>query len=110
MPKAFSYLRFSSAEQMRGDSERRQLERSRDYAREHRLTLDESLRDPGVSAYRGRNRLEGSLAQFLRMVQAGKVPRGSYFIVESLDRVTREQIMVALGLFTQLINAGIRIV
>src|SRR5262249_429406 len=49
--KAYSYLRFSTPEQMKGDSQRRQLEAARSYALEKGLELDEELtfHDLGVS-------------------------------------------------------------
>jgi DNA invertase Pin-like site-specific DNA recombinase len=50
-PKAYSYVRFSSPEQMKGDSWRRQSERARAYALEHGLDLVEgSYEDLGISA------------------------------------------------------------
>lgn len=53
---AFSYLRFSTPEQQRGDSFRRQKELAERYAREHGLRLDpRSFADLGVSAFRGAN-------------------------------------------------------
>src|SRR5689334_6886495 len=110
MRKAFSYLRFSRPEQMKGDSLRRQLEASAKYADEHGLELDESLQDRGVSAYRGKNRTEGALARFLDRVRSGDVKRGSVLLVESLDRLSREQVMSALSLFLDIVRAGITIV
>jgi DNA invertase Pin-like site-specific DNA recombinase len=110
MPLAYSYLRMSSAEQLKGDSLRRQLQRSRAYAEAHGLTLDESLRDLGVSAFRGKNRAVGALASFLRLVEDGSVPRGSALLVESLDRLSRETPLDALQPFLALVNAGVRIV
>lgn len=52
-PKAYSYLRFSRPEQLKGDSRRRQLDLSRQYALEHGLDLDQEFQDLGVSALRG---------------------------------------------------------
>ena len=49
MKVAYSYIRFSTPEQMKGDSLRRQLEASRKYAAEHDLVLDDTLRDLGKS-------------------------------------------------------------
>jgi Resolvase, N terminal domain len=65
--QAYSYIRFSSPQQMQGDSLRRQTEASEEYAAAHGLRLDYSLnlRDLGVSAYRGRNSTEGALAGFM---------------------------------------------
>ena len=108
--KAYSYIRFSSGQQARGHSLQRQLERSQRYAAEHGLELDSSLRDLGVSGFKGRNRTEGALGRFLRMVEDGTVPAGSVLLVESLDRLSRESVSTALPLFMGIINAGVTIV
>lgn len=108
--RAYSYVRWSSDRQTSGDSLRRQRELSAKYAAEHGLELDESLKDEGVSAFKGTNRRRGDLAIFLEQVEAGIIPRGSYLLVESLDRVSREQIVEAQTLFLQIINAGITLV
>ena len=44
------------------------------------------------------------------MVEQGKIPRGSYLIIENLDRLTREHIRPALTLLLNLIEHGIRVV
>jgi DNA invertase Pin-like site-specific DNA recombinase len=110
MPKAYSYVRFSRPEQMRGDSLRRQVSEAQRWAEERGLELDGSFHDLGVSAYRGKNRTVGALADFLSLVRAGKIERGSYLIVENLDRLSREKVREALPRFLDLINAGITIV
>ena len=110
MPLAFSYLRMSRPEQMRGDSLRRQLEASRAYAAAHGLTLDESMQDLGISAFRGKNRTEGTLGAFIKAIEDGHVPAGSVLIVENLDRLSREQVSTALRLFLTITGAGVTIV
>lgn len=109
---AYSYIRFSSAEQRRGDSYRRQLEASEKYAQEHGLTLDTSLKlhDLGLSAFDKANVTKGRLGAFLRAIEDGRVPKGSYLLVESLDRLSRAQVMDALSQFTAILNAGVIIV
>lgn len=107
---AYSYLRMSSAAQIKGDSLRRQLERSRTYAQKHGLQLDESLRDLGVSAFRGKNHQEGALGRFLELVRDGRIASGSILIVESLDRISRQTPLEALEPFLALIRAGIKVV
>ncbi len=89
---------------------RRQLENARKWATDRGLVLDDSLRDLGVSAYRGKNRLEGALAKFLALVDDGKIARDSFLIVESLDRISRERVRETLPRFMDLINSGIMIV
>lgn len=55
MTLAYSYIRFSTAEQAKGDSLRRQMERTQEYLSGKDLILDESLtmKDLGVSAFKG---------------------------------------------------------
>jgi DNA invertase Pin-like site-specific DNA recombinase len=93
MPKAYSYLRFSTPEQAKGDSKRRQWQLAKDYAEQNGLELDEELtyqfHDLGVSAFRGDNKETGRLGDFLAAVKKGLVARGSYLLVESLDRLSR---------------------
>jgi DNA invertase Pin-like site-specific DNA recombinase len=112
MTKAYSYLRFSTPEQMKGDSLRRQSQLALEYVARHGLELDDqlTLHDLGVSAFRGRNARQGALGAFLMAVDDGLVPQGSYLLVESLDRVTRQDPWDALPLFQQIINAGVVIV
>lgn len=52
MPTAYSYVRFSRPEQLRGDSLRRRPQAAEAWADKQGLELDESLTDLGVSAYR----------------------------------------------------------
>jgi DNA invertase Pin-like site-specific DNA recombinase len=110
--KAFSYLRFSTPEQAHGDSFRRQHEAAREWASKHGLALDESLRfeDLGVSAFASRNVERGALRAFLQACEQGVVPRGSFLLVESLDRVSRDQIIEAQAAFLSIIGAGVTLV
>lgn len=92
---------------------RRQTEAAERYVAANGLTLDSSLtfRDLGVSAYKGRHRQEGTaLAAFLAAVQSGKVKRGSYLLIESLDRLSRETADTALGHLLAILGAGIVVV
>jgi DNA invertase Pin-like site-specific DNA recombinase len=110
--RAFSYVRFSTPQQAEGGSLTRQTEWTEKYCQRKRLSLDDSLhlQDLGVSAFRGSNVKDGALAGFLEACRVGRVPRGSYLIVESLDRLSRDQIRPALQLFLGLQDFGITIV
>lgn len=90
-PRIYSYVRFSSEKQLKGDSLRRQNELIDKYAKEKGLELDAEFRlvDLGVSAYRGQNLKEGKLGRFLQAIREKKVCAGSVLLVESLDRLTR---------------------
>jgi DNA invertase Pin-like site-specific DNA recombinase len=114
-PVAYSYIRFSHPDQAKGDSLRRQTEAAVHWCERNSVRLDTSttFRDLGKSAYTGQHRTNpdrNALAAFLKLVEAGKVPRGSYIILENLDRLTREDIQPALLLALNLLQAGIRIV
>jgi DNA invertase Pin-like site-specific DNA recombinase len=111
-PLAYSYVRMSTDIQLKGHSKQRQLEISQEYAKAHGLKLaDESrLEDIGVSAFKGANIKDGALGQFLAAAENGKVPKGSYLLVESLDRVSRQEIKQSVGLLLRIIGAGITLV
>jgi DNA invertase Pin-like site-specific DNA recombinase len=121
-PRAYSYLRMSTDLQLKGDSKRRQLDASKAYAEEHGLELADDahlrdiglsvrkLEDIGVSAYKGANVRDGALGQFLAAVKAGSVEPGSYLLVESLDRLSREEILRAHTLFLGIVQSGINLV
>jgi len=108
-PKAYSYLRFSTPEQQEGDSVRRQIAVTHAYAKELGLDLDESLRfeDKGVSAFRGKNSADGALSEFLEYARAGKVPPGSFLMVESLDRISRDEVLDAMDVLRSILKLGI---
>ena len=107
---AYSYLRFSKPEQMKGDSQRRQLEASREWCKLNGAELVEEFQDHGVSAFRGKNRMLGVLSRFLELVRAGQVMPGTFFIIENIDRLSREKVLEALTLYLELIKAGVSIV
>lgn len=109
--KAYSYTRFSRPEQSRGATRKRQSEAAAAFARDNDLDLDDSLRDEGVSAFRGRHRDPNfALGRFLARVGAGDIARGSVLLVESFDRLSREQVLDALTQFLGLLSAGIEVV
>ncbi|MEX5578977.1 recombinase family protein [Pseudophaeobacter sp. A-200-2] len=110
MAQAFSYLRISSEKQTRGGGIARQIEASARYAAEHGYELVETLQDVGVSAYHGKNAIEGALGTFLEAIDSGAVEPGSVLIVESLDRLSRQDPMAAFTQFSQIISKGISIV
>lgn len=111
-PKAYSYIRMSTDIQLKGDSLRRQLEASRKYAEAHGLDLvtDVELHDIGVSAYSGKNIASGSFGRFLAAVREGKIEKGSYLLVESFDRMSRQEPIVALQPFMDIVNSGLKLV
>jgi DNA invertase Pin-like site-specific DNA recombinase len=111
-PKAFSYKRFSTPAQEHGDSLRRQTALAEAWSARAGVPLDTELNltDRGVSAYTGANRDVGNLGAFLRAVEEGTVPKGSWLLVESLDRLSREPAADASFEMQKIIRAGITVV
>jgi DNA invertase Pin-like site-specific DNA recombinase len=115
MPIAYSYKRFSSAAQEGNDSIRRQTAAAIAYIEDNPqlgLVLDTtlSMTDAGVSAFKGTNLKTGALSVFTGAVKAGMIPEGSYLLLESLDRFTRQQVNVAALDLLSLINSGVVVV
>jgi DNA invertase Pin-like site-specific DNA recombinase len=98
--KYISYVRFSTARQRMGDSEARQLEYARAWAKRKGVDLDDKLVPPdrGRSGYHGAHRKsrKGKLGLFLGMVRDGDVPAGSVLVVERVSRLSREGAYSAL--------------
>jgi DNA invertase Pin-like site-specific DNA recombinase len=108
---AYSYVRFSTAAQQLGDSLRRQVEMAEAYCEKHGLDLHPvSYRDLGVSAFKRKNVEKGALAAFIGAVRAGKVEKGSYLVMEQFDRMSRDDVDMALKLLLDLVHSGIRLV
>lgn len=114
MSKVFSYGRFSNATQSAGDSYARQTKAAKAFAEGRGLDLADPAEylffDKGRSAYKGKHLDDtGELARFLRYVEDGSIPAGSYLVIESLDCLSRERVRDALPRFLDLLAKGINI-
>jgi DNA invertase Pin-like site-specific DNA recombinase len=112
VPKAYSYTRFSSEKQRRGDSVRRQIEAAEQWCKTEGvdLALDTSLRDEGVSGFKGRNVEVGALGVFLNAVRQGSVAPGSVLLVENLDRISRHDPLKAMHVLETIVEAGVDVI
>ena len=94
MKRAYSYIRFSSDKQAKGDSVRRQIALRDQWLKENgNCFLDENtIEDFGVSAAKGDNLdpRKGNLGKFLTLCRKGKIEHGSYLILERVDRFSRK--------------------
>lgn len=111
-PKCYSYIRFSSKKQEFGDSENRQSKRAEKYASDKGLELDRTydFLDKGVSGFTGANLKEGKLGLFLALVEKGNIPPKSRLIIESIDRLGRQQPFEAIETIRKILKAGIMLV
>ncbi|MGF1871867.1 recombinase family protein [Photobacterium indicum] len=110
--KAYSYIRFSSSKQASGDSLRRQTILTQEYCDKHNLELQPvNYKDLGVSAFHSSNAHEDAgLGQFLSALEQNLIPRGSYLLVESLDRLSRAAVQMALKQLLDILGRGITVV
>ncbi|ESZ46239.1 hypothetical protein X731_16220 [Mesorhizobium sp. L2C054A000] len=76
------------------------------------MELDAKLtfRDLGKSAYRGANQETGYLGEFIALVESKDIKPGSYLLVESLDRLSRQPPMRTLKLLSRICEGGITVV
>lgn len=105
-PLCYSYVRFSTPDQIKGDSKRRQVDKAREWAKENGYDFDDSLtiRDEGKSAYKGAHVKKGNLGKFLARCEDGEIPKGSVLYVEAIDRLTRLDYWDAQDLISDLLR------
>ena len=109
-PKLYSYVRFSSVKQREGNSLERQQDTALKIAARYNLELDTTaFHDLGMSAFKGKNAHEGKLSEFIKEI-GGKVPVGSWLVVENLDRISRDDAWSALDIFKNILSKGIVVV
>ncbi|MFM5100860.1 recombinase family protein [Aeromonas veronii] len=86
--KAWLYARFSSSQQADGDSINRQVKAAQQWCSANGVELQEtSFRDLGVSGWKSIKR--PMFEQLIKAMSEGKIPRGSYVLFESTDRLSR---------------------
>ncbi|RRO08143.1 recombinase family protein [Pectobacterium aquaticum] len=113
MRKAISYIRFSSKAQATGDSTKRQSRLITNWLKQHPdYYLDDSLRfqDLGISGFSGANAKTGAFGEILAAIQSGFIEAGSVLLVESLDRVSRQDIDLAGEQLRKILRAGVDVV
>jgi DNA invertase Pin-like site-specific DNA recombinase len=112
---AYSYERFSEPPQGEGDSTRRQDDLVDAWCQRNGKRLDKTTRlwEPGTSAWKGRHLKDpekNPLARFVQLVRQKKIPRGTFLIVENLDRLSRMLPVRAMRLLVELLDEGVNVV
>lgn len=112
LPRAYSYIRFSTPEQAKGHSLQRQTDAAQAWAAANKVTLDDELsfQDRGVSGLHGANMETGALGIFLERVRDGTIPPGSWLLVENLDRISRQVARKAVRAIEDIVEAGVTVV
>lgn len=102
----FLYERWSSEAQGEGDSDRRQSQLAENWCARRGLRLTGLEKDDGVSAWKGKNRNEGSgLSRLLKLVRPG-----DYLLVEDNDRLSRQDWLTAMNFLNEIVEKGVTIV
>ena len=109
--KAFSYSRYSSEMQRKGGSIKRQQTLAEEWCKANNVELStETFEDEAVSGFHGDNITTGALSRFVARVKSGDIERGSYLILENLDRLTRLSAWEASELLQNLVKLGIIVI
>ena len=117
-PVVITYTRFSTNIQKDGLSEFRQNELTQryvlDFCEENGVPVEDiiSLKDRGISAYRGKNMTKGSLAEIIAKFKSDELPKvyneqgeiNTFLFIESLDRLSRADLHTANKLFLDLVE------
>lgn len=111
MPKAYAYVRWSTAEQGEEgrDSHDRQTTPLRAFTEATGIPVVETIIDKGVSAFKGANARIGQLKGLLDRIESGEIERGDYVIVESIDRLTRQKLNDSVELIQSILKKGVRL-
>ncbi|WP_028024205.1 recombinase family protein [Enterovibrio calviensis] len=108
----YSYLRFSSGKQSKGDSFKRQTELAEAYEKANGITIsDTRFADLGVSAYHKHNlNSDAGLGRFIAAVECGEIATPCTLLVEDFDRMSRADVDTALSQLINLTNHQVKIV
>lgn len=112
MKTAYSYVRLSSKRQTKetATGTTRQLERAQAICKTHGWHLShQTFQDLGVSGFKGKNRLEGALGEFISLAKDKKLGANPVLILEDFSRFSRQNIDEAEPAFIDLLKAGVDI-
>ncbi|MBM5366842.1 recombinase family protein [Vibrio parahaemolyticus] len=110
MTIAYSYLRLSTKEQIKGDGARRQFEATIKACEEHGWQLSSTtFKDLGRSAYHGHHLKHGDFGVILESIREGIIPSGSVLVLENVDRMSRQDPQESVYLMLDIIRAGVKI-
>lgn len=106
--RAIIYGRFSTIDQEKGDSQRRQIEVATRFCERQGWEVSENLFDKGLSGFHGRNtKGKAQLADFLERVASGKIGKGYALVFENWDRFSRQPFSEVYPRIQALLRKGI---
>lgn len=105
----YAYIRMSTLEQAKGDSERRQLGQIERFLQENNGELVEPVFLDRLSSFNGKNIKKGAIKDFLEKVKNGQIEKGSILVIESFDRISRQGGYIAHSVILDIIKNGVDI-
>lgn len=111
MKAIYNYARVSSSKQRKGigletQTQRKVLEK---LSGEYNLPVaDHVYVDVGKSGFKGAH-LDGAMGEVLAAIDNGTIAQGSILVVFNLDRLSRQNVNLAMQQFLNIINRGVRI-
>jgi len=105
---AYSYRRISRKRQSKGSGISRQDEKAVSIAEDKGWKLQpDSLVDLGVSAFTGKNVVEGALGRFIQAAREGRLKPNSVLIFEHFDRLQRQSLRKAEKVIYEMLELGV---
>ena len=107
MKTAYCYSRLSTTRQLEGSGYARQSKRPEQLCKDNGWILsDRTFQDYGISAWKGKNRLQGDLSKFIELVKSKKLGDEPVLILEAFDRFSRQDIDESEPAILDLLKAG----
>lgn len=109
MPTAYAYVRYSSAIQADGDSIERQTTPLDLFTKRFGVEIAQTFIDEGVSSFKGDNIKRGRFRDILKMIESGEIRSGDFLVIESIDRISRQQMDETATQLYEILKKGINI-
>ena len=109
MPVAYAYVRYSSAVQADGDSVERQTSPLVAFSERFGVEVVETFIDEGVSSFHGDNIRRGRFRDLLDKIEEGSIVSGDFLVIESIDRISRQQMDETATQLYEILRKGIKI-
>lgn len=112
MNNAYSYIRFSTAKQLKGDSYERQQAMLDKWAEDnpaYTLNRDLTFKDLGISGRSGKH-LKHGFGKLLEAITNGDIGAGDVVLIENIDRAGRMEPGIMSGILLDILNAGVTLI
>lgn len=109
---AYSYIRFSTAKQLKGDSYERQQAMLDVWAEAnptYTLNRELTFKDLGITGRTGKH-LKHGFGKLLEAIKKGSIGAGDVILIENIDRAGRMEPGIMSGILLDILNAGVTLI